>query len=142
MARFFFRFFMAIGTYLYKISGGKIGGRLPGLEVLLLTTTGRKTGKKRTTPLGYFEDQGSYIIIGSNAGFDTHPAWFHNLSQNPRVIVEVGDQKMQAEAEVVTPEKRDSLWAKLIKLSPWYANYEKKTSRVIPLVALRPIPNQ
>src|SRR5262245_4114989 len=90
MAKSFFRIFMALGTYLYKISNGKIGGRISGLEVLLLTTTGRKTGKERTTPLGYFRDkEGSYIIIGSNAGFDTHPAWFHNLKRQPHVNIQV-----------------------------------------------------
>ena len=140
MARFFFRFFMAIGTYLYKISGGKIGGRLPGLEVLLLTTTGRKTGRKRTTPLGYFEDQGSFIIIGSNAGFDTHPAWFYNLKSQPRVTIQVKDKQLQVNAEVAGPDERNQLWTKLVELAPFYGNYAKKTSREIPMVILHPVP--
>lgn len=140
MARSFFRFFMAIGTYLYRISGGKIGGRLPGLEVLLLTTTGRKTGKKRTTPLGYFRDpEGSYIIIGSNAGFDTHPSWFHNLKHQPHVTIQVRDKQLEASAEVAGPDKRNQLWAQLIKLAPFYGNYEKKTRREIPIVILHPV---
>jgi len=140
MARFFFRFFMTIGTYLYKISGGKIGGRLPGLEVLLLTTTGRKTGRKRTTPLGYFEDQGSFIIIGSNAGFDTHPAWFYNLKSQPRVTIQVKDKQLQVNAEVAGPDERNQLWTKLVELAPFYGNYAKKTSREIPMVILHPVP--
>ena len=96
MAKSFFRLFMALGTYLYKISNGKIGGRISGLQVLLLTTTGRKTGKKRTTPLGYFKDQeGGYVIIGSNAGFDTHPAWFHNLTSQPHVTIQIKDKELE-----------------------------------------------
>ena len=140
MAKSIFRIFMALGTYLYKISNGKIGGRISGLEVLLLTTTGRKTGKKRTTPLGYFKDQqGSYIIIGSNAGFDTHPAWFLNLKRQPHVTIQVKDTQLEVNAEVAEPKTRNQLWAQLIKLAPFYDNYTKKTSREIPVVILHPV---
>jgi len=140
MAKSIFRIFMALGTYLYKISNGKIGGRISGLEVLLLTTTGRKTGKKRTTPLGYFKDQqGSYIIIGSNAGFDTHPAWFLNLKRQPHVTIQVKDRQVEVDAEVAEPKTRNQLWAQLIKLAPFYDNYTKKTSREIPVVILHPV---
>lgn len=140
MAKSFFRIFMALGTYLYKISNGKIGGRLPGLEVLLLTTTGRKTGKKRTTPLGYFKDgQGSYVIIGSNAGFDSHPAWFYNLKSQPHVTIQIKDKQLDVNAEVAGPDKRSQLWGQLIKLAPFYDNYTKKTSREIPIVILHPV---
>ena len=140
MAKSIFRIFMALGTYLYKISNGKIGGRISGLEVLLLTTTGRKTGKKRTTPLGYFKDQqGSYIIIGSNAGFDTHPAWFLNLKRQPHVTIQVKDTQLEVDAEVAEPKTRNQLWAQLIKLAPFYDNYTKKTSREIPVVILHPV---
>ena len=140
MAKSIFRTFMALGTYLYKISNGKIGGRISGLEVLLLTTTGRKTGKKRTTPLGYFKDQqGSYIIIGSNAGFDTHPAWFLNLKRQPHVTIQVKDRQVEVDAEVAEPKTRNQLWAQLIKLAPFYDNYTKKTSREIPVVILHPV---
>ena len=140
MAKSIFRIFMALGTYLYKISNGKIGGRISGLEVLLLTTTGRKTGKKRTTPLGYFKDQqGSYIIIGSNAGFDTHPAWFLNLKRQPHVTIQVRDTQVEVDAEVAEPKTRNQLWAQLIKLAPFYDNYTKKTSREIPVVILHPV---
>src|ERR1700752_4105589 len=140
MAKSFFRIFMALGTYLYKISNGKIGGRLPGLEVLLLTTTGRKTGKKRTAPLGYFKDgQCSYVIIGSNAGFDSHPAWFYNLKSQPHVTIQIKDKQLDVNAEVAGPDKRSQLWGQLIKLAPFYDNYTKKTSREIPIVILHPV---
>ena len=137
--RFFMKFFMAIGTTLYQISGGKIGGRISGLEVLLLTTRGRKTGKQRTTPLGYFKDkQGSYVIIGSNAGFETHPAWFYNLKSQTHVTIQVKDKQLEADAEIAGREKRSQLWAQLIKLAPFYDNYTKKTNREIPIVILHP----
>lgn len=140
MAKSFFRSFMALGTYLYRISNGKIGGRISGLDVLLLSTTGRKTGKPRTTPLGYFKDpQGSYVIVGSNAGFDTHPAWFYNLRSQPHVTIQVKDKQLEVDAEVAGPQKRDQLWSQLIKLAPFYNNYTKKTSREIPIVILHPV---
>ena len=134
-----FRFIMSIAVFLYRLTGGKLGGRVQGLRVLLLTTTGRKTGKNRTTPLGYFEHDGGYVIIGSNAGFDTHPAWFHNLKGNPHAAVEVNDRQFEASAEIVGPDERGQLWARLIEAAPAYANYAIKTSREIPLVALRPV---
>ena len=138
--RFFMKFFMAIGTTLYKISGGKIGGRISGLEVLLLTTRGRKTGIERTTPLGYFKyGQGSYVIIGSNAGFDTQPAWFYNLKSQPHVTIQVKDKQLDVDAEVAGSEKRNQLWTQLVKLAPFYGNYEKKTDREIPIVILHPV---
>lgn len=130
---------MAIAVFLYRLTDGKFGGRVQGLRVLLLTTTGRKTAKKRTTPLGYFEDDGSYVIIGSNAGFETHPAWFLNLKSNPRATIQVKDRQFQVNAEIAGPEKRGRLWARLIELAPGYANYAKRTRREIPLVILRPI---
>ncbi len=144
MARSFFRIlmkiFMAIGTQLYKISSGRIGGRLSGLNVLLLTTKGRKSGKQRTTPLGYFRDEeGSYVIIGSNAGFKTHPAWFHNLKHKPHVTIQVKGKRMEVNAEVAGPDKRNQLWARLVELAPFYDNYTKKTSRQIPVVILHPV---
>ena len=144
MKRIFFRFFNSIRDVfvsLYRLTHGKVGGHVQGLQVLLLTTIGRKTGKQRTTPLGYFMDGGNYVITASNAGFDAQPAWFLNLSTNRHVMLEIQDQKIQAEAEVAQAEKRNSLWSKLISLSPAYANYAKKTSREIPLIILHPLKN-
>ncbi len=137
-----FQFFLTIHVHLYRLTGGKWGSQVQGLPVLLLTHVGRKTNRKRTTPLGYFMDDNRYVIIASNAGFDSNPAWFHNVSANPRVSIEVGEQKLQVDAKVIEPEKRNLLWAKLTKLAPGYAGYEKKTNRVIPLVALQPLTSQ
>jgi deazaflavin-dependent oxidoreductase (nitroreductase family) len=129
----------SIVVFLYRLTGGKVGGKVQGLSVLLLTTTGRKTGKKRTTPLGYFEHDGSYVIIASNAGFDLHPAWFHNLRSNPQVSVQIKDKQLTAIAETADPELRKQLWAKLTELAPGYAGYQKRTTREIPIVILHPL---
>jgi F420H(2)-dependent quinone reductase len=135
----FFHFIHDLSISLYRLTHGKIGGHVQGLSVLLLKTIGHKTGVERITPVGYFIDQGNYIITASNAGRNTHPAWFHNLRANPRVTVEIKDQQLEAEAEVAAPEKRKALWSQLISLSPAYANYAKKTKREIPLVILHPL---
>ena len=137
-----FLFFLKIYVLVYRLSGGRFGGQVQGLPVLLLTSTGRKTSRKRTTPLGYFMEGNRFIIIASNAGFDTHPAWFYNLMRYPRVTIETGNVKMDVEAHVIEEEKRNKLWARLVQLSPGYGAYEKKTKRVIPLVALLPLANQ
>lgn len=139
MFRTFFRFILNIFVSLYRFTHGQFGGRVQGLPVLLLGTIGRKTRKERTTPLGYFMDDGNYIVTASNAGRDTQPGWFHNLRANPHVTIEIKDRQVEAEAEVAAPEKRRALWSQLISLSPWYANYAKKTTREIPLVILHPM---
>jgi F420H(2)-dependent quinone reductase len=139
MIRKFFRFVLDIFVSLYRLTRGKFGGRVQGLSVLLLMTKGRKTGRERTTPLGYFMDDGNYIITASNAGRNMHPGWFHNLLANPHVTIEIKDRQLEAEAEVAASEKRRALWSQLISLSPWYANYAKKTTREIPLVILHPL---
>lgn len=137
MGKAIFRFFLGIHIFTYRLTGGKFGGKVRGLPVLLLTTSGRKTGKKRTIPLGYFKEAGGYVITASNAGFDAHPAWFHNLRSNPRATIEVDDQRFEVRAEIAAGEKRDQLWARLVSLAPGYAGYARKTRRVIPLVVLR-----
>jgi len=136
-----FRFILRIFVLLYRLTRGKFGGHVQGLDVLLLTTTGRKTGKKHTTPLGYFMEDGDYVITASNAGFDTHPAWFHNLRANSHVMIEIKDREIEAEAEITEPEKRVALWSRLISLAPGYSSYATKTSREIPLIVIHPLKN-
>jgi deazaflavin-dependent oxidoreductase (nitroreductase family) len=134
-----FRFFMAIYVSLYRLTGGKFGGRVQGLPVLLLTTTGRRTGKMRIAPLGYFKHDGNYVVTASNAGFDTHPGWFHNLKSHPQVALQIGDKQLSAIAEPANPTLRQQLWTELVERAPGYAAYQKRTTRVIPVVLLRPI---
>ena len=97
---------LAFFTWLYGISNGKIVGRVAGLPVLLLTTTGRKSGKQRTTPLGFLEHDGAYVVIASNAGSDRHPNWFFNLSQNPNVKLRIRDKTISANAKILGPDVR------------------------------------
>ncbi len=132
------KYFMAFYAFLYRLTGGKFGGRIQGLPVLLLHTTGRKSGKKRVTPLGYLEHEGAYVITASNAGSDRHPSWFHNLKAHPQVGVQVGNKEMSATAEVADPALRGQLWAEFVERSPGYGAYEKRTTRVIPIILLRP----
>lgn len=133
-----FKLFLALNVWLYRLTGGRLGGRMRGFNVLLLTTTGRKSGKVRTTPLGRFDWQGGYLIVASNSGQPTHPAWYLNLVSHPQVTVQVYDKVIPVTAEVLTGEARAQAWQQVIATAPSYANYEKQTRREIPLVLLRP----
>ena len=122
----------------YPISGGKLGSMVKNLPILLLTTTGRKTGIVRTVPLGYFMDGKAYVLTASNGGSDSHPSWYLNLTGNPDTTIEVGSQKIKVSASVVPQEQRTSLWETLLSKAPGYKQYENSTLRQIPLVRLTP----
>jgi len=108
-------------------------------KVLLLTTTGRKSGKKRTTPLGFITYDGGYVITASAIAFlNRPPGWFVNLKSNPQVTVQVKDRVMTAVAEEAESGLRNQLWKQLIEQSPSYAEYAEHTTREIPMVVLRP----
>lgn len=133
------RFAIWIYAGLYRLTNGKIGGTIVGLRVLLLSTTGRQTGRQRTKPLCYFEDGPDYVIIASNGGADKHPEWFLNLKSDPKVGLRIKDAEFSATAEVSDPKTRERLWQTLISLSPYYIRYEKKTNRQIPMILLHPL---
>jgi deazaflavin-dependent oxidoreductase (nitroreductase family) len=135
---FIFKLFMALQVALYRLSGGKLGGEMRGFKVLLLTTTGRKSGKIRTAPLGFFERQGGYVIVASNGGQPTHPAWYHNLKSHPGATVQILDKIIPVAAEILTGEARAQAWQQVITAAPLYENYQKHTVREIPLVLLQP----
>ena len=139
MGKFLFRIFNAIHSILYRATGGKFIGRIQNMSILLMTTTGRKTGKGRTTPLGYFEHDGGYVVIGSNGGADTHPGWFFNLRSNPHATLQIKDKKFEVSAEIATGEEHDQLWSQLIELAPFYDRYRQQARREIPVVILRPV---
>jgi len=132
----FFKTFVAGHVRLYRLTGGRLGGTIVGLPVTLLTTTGRKTGRARTVPVASFEDGGDVIVIASFGGSPTHPAWFVNLSANPNVTVQVGRDVYPARAEVVTGPERERLWAMVVAKAPNFGEYQKKTTREIPVVRL------
>jgi deazaflavin-dependent oxidoreductase (nitroreductase family) len=123
----------------FRANGGKVGGRFEGRPVLLLTTTGAKSGRSFTLPLVYLDDDGRMLIFASKAGAPKHPDWYHNLVANPEVTVEVGTEKYRANAVVVTGEERDRLYAKQVAAMPTFGEYQEKTTRIIPVIALERI---
>ncbi len=133
------KFAMSIYVFLYRLTRGAIGGQMSGLKVLLLTTTGRKTGQPRTTPLGYFKQEGNFVLIASNGGADQNPAWFYNLKSNPQVAIQIGNTQMTVQAEQAGSEKREQLWSELVKMAPAYRQYTQRTKREIPMVILQPV---
>jgi F420H(2)-dependent quinone reductase len=126
-------------VFLYRLTGGGIGGRRQSMPVLLLNTTGRKSGKKRTVPLGFLRDGSAYVIIASYGGLPRNPAWFLNLESHPEATIQVKKRQMQVKAETANPEKKRELWARLMEVAPGYANYQKRTTRDIPVVILHPV---
>lgn len=120
----------------FRANGGKVGGYWNGKPLLLLTTTGGKSGKRHTTPTMYLRDGDRLLVFASKGGAPTHPDWYHNLRTHPQVTVEVGDETFEATATVLTGEERDRLYARQGELYPQFADYQKKTSRKIPVIAL------
>src|ERR1700742_3107019 len=121
----------------FRANGGKVGGQFAGAELLLLPTTGAKSGQSRLSPLAYFRVDGKLIIIGSFAGAPKDPAWVHNLRANPRAHIEVGTEAHDVTARELPPAERDELFDKVAAASPGFADYQAKTSRVIPLFELQ-----
>ena len=116
--------------------GNLTAGPLKGAQLLLLTNKGAKTGTERTVPLAYVRDGDRYVVIASKGGAPTHPDWYHNLVANPSVIVEVGAERFTATARVTSGEERERLYAAQAALMPGFAEYQKQTSRSIPVVVL------
>src|SRR5205085_11314244 len=128
--------------FLYRATGGLLGEKQLSYSVLLLHTIGRKTGKVRTHTLLYFRDGENLVICASNNGAPNHPAWYLNLMAHPRVRIQHGRVDREVIAETVGPEERERLWQKLVKVGPQFADYAKYTSRVFPIVILKPLPQQ
>ena len=123
----------------FRANDGKVGGQFEGANLLLLTTTGAKSGQRRVNPLAYFRIDGKLIIIGSFAGAPVNPAWVHNLRANPGAHVEVGTDAFDVTARELPPADRDTLFDKVAAAAPGFAEYQSKTSRVIPLFELQPV---
>ncbi|PXX61547.1 deazaflavin-dependent oxidoreductase (nitroreductase family) [Nocardia tenerifensis] len=121
----------------FRANEGKVGGPFEGKDLLLLTTTGAKSGLPRTSPVAYLRDQGRLVIIASKAGAPTSPDWYHNLRANPDVTIEIGTETHQATATPIpTGPERDRLYAAMVEIMPGFAEYEQKTTRTIPVVTL------
>ncbi len=127
----------ALHRLLYRASGGRIGGRVWDLPVVLLTTTGRKTGKERTVPLCSLRDGDDVVVIASYGGLDQPPAWWLNLEASPQAELRDGRTRRSVTARNADPDERARLWAELTSRAPGYLAYERRTTREIPVVILR-----
>ncbi|MDN3356255.1 nitroreductase/quinone reductase family protein [Actinomadura sp. DC4] len=123
----------------FRANHGRVGGPFAGGRLLLLTTTGARTGARRTTPLAYLPDGARRLVLASAGGAPAHPAWYHNLLAHPRVTVEDGTFTYDADAEALTGEERDHLFARAAEADPGWAAYQATAGRTIPVVALNPL---
>ncbi|MEE9285384.1 MAG: nitroreductase family deazaflavin-dependent oxidoreductase [Dehalococcoidia bacterium] len=128
--------FARFHALVYRLSRGRLLARLSGNDMLLLTTTGRKSGKPRTLPLLFVKDGDRYVVVASFGGAPRHPAWYLNLVSNPAVAVQVRSRKILARAETAGPEDRARLWPQVVAAYAAYDEYQKRTTREIPLVLL------
>jgi deazaflavin-dependent oxidoreductase (nitroreductase family) len=128
--------FGAEHTRRYQETGGAEGYEWRGTTILLLGTTGRRSGKKYTHPLIYREHEGDYLVVASKGGSDTPPEWYLNLSANPDVTVQIKDETFAAKARTAGPDERPQLWREMAEVWPDYDNYQAKTTREIPIVVL------
>jgi len=121
----------------YRLTGGRVLGRVANMPVLLLTTTGRRTGRSTTTPLTYLEtERGDLVVVGSNGGEDTSPSWWLNLLAIPDAAITIGTRAEPVRARPATAEEHERLWPVITGVNPGYAGYARRTSRPIPLVLL------
>lgn len=123
----------------FRANQGKIGGRFEGKTLLLLHTTGAKSGEERINPTAYVREGDRYVVIASKGGAPTNPDWYYNILANPSVTLEVGTEKFQAHAQVAEEPERTRLYNKMVEMMPGFDDYRKKTTRVIPVIILTPV---
>lgn len=124
----------------FRANDGKVSGQFENVPLLLLTTTGAKSGLSRTNPLAYFAEGERYIIIASYAGAPSNPPWFYNLKANSEVTVEVGADNFKAIATEISEPERTNVYEKIAAAAPVFAEYQNKTTRTIPVIELRRCP--
>ncbi|WP_026875016.1 nitroreductase family deazaflavin-dependent oxidoreductase [Jiangella gansuensis] len=122
----------------FRQNAGRVAGPFAGVELLLLTTTGRHSGQPRIAPLAYTADGDDLVVAASNGGSDRHPDWYYNIQDDATVTVEVGERSYPATAVIPDGPERDRLWAAHVAAMPNFADYETVTDRPIPVVVLRP----
>lgn len=132
------RFVTGAHARIYRWTGGRVGRSMGKVEGVLLTTTGRKSGARRTTPLAVVPDGDRFVVIASNGGADTHPDWYHNLVADPHVQIQYGDTVRGMLARVAGPDERQALWDRAVAVNPGFAKYQLKTDREIPVVICEP----
>ena len=134
MKNIFIKWFMTINAFLIKISNGKIGGKLGTQTILILHTTGRKSGQPRNIPIAYFFHEGKYLIVESNWGKDNHADWYFNLQKQPQASIEVNGRMIKVNASFAEGEEYARLWEYVTKKHAPYLEYQKMTERKIPIV--------
>jgi F420H(2)-dependent quinone reductase len=133
------RVFIALNVWLYRLSGGRVMGKMGAAPILLLTTAGRKSGRSRTVPVLYLQDDGSFVLVASFAGAPKHPVWYLNLEANPKVALQVASRHFAGTARRASAEEKARLWPRLVEMYPQYASYQKRTTRDIPVVIVSPV---
>ncbi len=123
----------------FRANGGRVGGHFDGAPLLLLHTTGARSGAERVNPLMYLPDGERHVVFASKGGAPSHPDWFHNIVADPRVSVEVGRERFDARAAVAGPDERERLFARQAALYPQFQAYQDGTDRVIPVVILEAV---
>jgi F420H(2)-dependent quinone reductase len=133
------KWFMRINAFFLRITNGRLGGRLGTQTILLLETTGRKSGQPRVIPMAYFFHEGKYLIVESNWGKDQHADWYWNLKKNPRAVLQVNGQKIIVESHDAEGEEYNRLWNFVTEKHPPYLQYQSMTKRRIPIVVFQPL---
>ena len=123
----------------FRANEGVVGGRFEGKTLLLLHTTGAKTGKERVNPVAYVRDGEKYVVIASKGGAPTNPDWYYNILAHPHLTVEVGTKTFDVEAQVAEEPERTRLYNKMVEMLPGFDDYRQKTERVIPVIELTPV---
>jgi deazaflavin-dependent oxidoreductase (nitroreductase family) len=131
------KFFGKAHKAIYRMSGGRLLARMGEAPMFLLTTTGRKSGKPRTTPLLYIEEGDGFAIVASFGGSPAHPSWYLNLEKNPRATVQIEERVIPVIASTASPDEKKRLWPRFTAIYPDYDNYQKETKRDIPVVLLQ-----
>ena len=136
--KWIFKIILTIHKGLYRLSGGRIGGKMQGAEVLLLSTLGRKSGKKRVTPLMFIRHDKSFVVVASNGGQPSHPGWYYNIQDKSPIDVQVMGKTYRVSVNEAKGDQRTTLYEQFINVSEQYARYAEKTDRDIPVVILTP----
>jgi deazaflavin-dependent oxidoreductase (nitroreductase family) len=123
----------------FRAHGGKVGGQFAGAPLLLLHSTGARTGRSSVSPVMYLADEDRYVIFASKAGADTNPAWYHNLKAHPDTTIEVGTETLRVKVVELHGRERDELYARQAERYPGFGEYQARTKRVIPVLALAPV---
>jgi len=137
--RWLLRLVTVVHRFIYSASGGRVGARLMGMDMLLLTHVGRKSGQTRVAPLLYVPVGSSFVIVASNAGDDRTPAWWLNLSAKPDTVIRAGRERIPVRARQASGEEEERLWEQLIESYEPYSRYRERTSRDLPVVVLERI---